>query len=283
MSGPAGWDGLIINADGSPDVQAGSHPYAVTTTFNLNETADSNGKLHAEGGDLKDLEVEVPPGLIGDINAVPICSELEFFTLGEASEPECSNDTVLGVLDVRLGSLEELYVPVFNLQPAAGVLAEWGAMIAGHPIIVQSSVRSGSDYGVTVSLSDISQALPVTGSTLTIWGVPADPSHDPFRGVKCLDSKWQLPWVVSRGCSAEALPDPADILCRPPDVQDRCRFVGFAGSVGERQLPHARWLGQPGRLQGMRRPLAHPRNHREADDRNGVHSERSRLRNRHQR
>jgi hypothetical protein len=187
-SGPAGWDGLITNADGSPDVQAGSHPYAVTNTLNLNETADSNGKLRAEGGDLKDLEVEAPPGFIGDINAVPICSELEFFTLVEASEPACHDDTVLGVLDVHLGSLEDLYEPVFNLQPAAGVLAEWGVMIAGHPVILQSSVRSGSDYGVTVSLSDISQALPVTGSILTIWGVPADPSHDPFRGVKCLDS-----------------------------------------------------------------------------------------------
>ena len=60
-------------------------------------------------------------------------------------------------------------------------------MVAGHPVILQSSVRSGSDYGVTVSLTDNSQAILVTGSTLTIWGVPADPSHDPFRGVNCLN------------------------------------------------------------------------------------------------
>lgn len=119
-SGPSGWDGLITNADGSPDTQAGSHPYAVTTTFNLSETADSNGKLRAEGGDLKDLEVEVPPGFIGDINAVPICSELEFFTLDSKSNPACRDDTVVGVLDVHLGSLEDLYEPVLISSPRPG-------------------------------------------------------------------------------------------------------------------------------------------------------------------
>jgi hypothetical protein len=187
QSGPAGFEVQITNADGSPDVQAGSHPYAVTTTFNLNQTADANGKLLPEGGDLKDLAVEAPPGLIGDINAVPICSELEFFTLNSQSNPACPDDTVVGVLDIHRGSQEPLYEPVFNLQPAAGALADWGAMVAGHPVILQSSVRSGSDYGVTVSLTDNSQAILVTGSTLTIWGVPADPSHDPFRGVNCLN------------------------------------------------------------------------------------------------
>ena len=189
LSGPAGWDGSIANADGSPDVQAGSHPYEVTTTFDLNTTADSNGGLHAEGGDLKDLQVDVPPGLIGDINAVPICSELEFFTpFKEAGGPSCNNDTVVGVLHIGLrGGFEGGYVPVFNLQPAAGVVAEWGATADSTPIILQISVRSGSDYGVTISLPDISQAFAVTGSTLTIWGVPADPSHDPLRGLSCLN------------------------------------------------------------------------------------------------
>jgi hypothetical protein len=186
QAGTGGWDGLISNADGSPDVQAGSHPYAVTTGFNLNTTADSNGNLHVEGGEWKELEAEVPPGLIGDINAVPICSELQFFTL-VANNPTCPDNTVLGVLNVRAGSRGEFYVPIFNLRPAAGDVAEWGSIVGGYPILLQASVRSGSDYGVTISVRDNTQALEVTGSTVTIWGVPADPSHDPYRGIKCLN------------------------------------------------------------------------------------------------
>ena len=207
LPGPAGFDGSITNADGSPDLRAGSHPYEVTTTFSLNTTADSNGKLRAEGGDFKDLEVEVPPGLIGNVNAVPVCSELEFFTPGVTTGgPSCNNNSVVGVLHVGLrGGFKGGYVPVFNLQPSAGVVAEWGAMVASTPIILRSSVRSDSDYGVTVSLPSNSQALAVTGSTLTLWGVPADPSHDPLRGLRCLNGDTG---ASNGNCPSGAVPTP---------------------------------------------------------------------------
>ncbi|HWX44277.1 MAG TPA: hypothetical protein VNY52_03030 [Solirubrobacteraceae bacterium] len=185
-AGPAGFDGSITNADGSPDVQAGSHPYQVTTSFHFNLIADAKGNLHTEGGDWKDVETEVPPGLIGDINAVPICSEIEFF-LPSLGNPRCNDNTVVGILHVNEKGGTGFYVPLFNLQPSAGVAAVWGAMIQAKPILLTSAVRSGSDYGVTVSSTDISQLLPLSGSTVTIWGVPADPRHDPLRGINCLD------------------------------------------------------------------------------------------------
>jgi hypothetical protein len=188
--GAAGFDGSITNADGSPDVQAGSHPYQVTTSFSLQTRTDSNGKLHAEGGDIKDLQVDVPPGLIGDVNAVPVCSEADFFTghSGEGIETSCSVDTVVGVLNVKLGSYggHQFYIPVYNVEPPAGVVAEFGSVFFSVPILLQASVRSGSDYGVSISLPDINQQLPITGSVLTLWGVPGDPRHDPLRGGECL-------------------------------------------------------------------------------------------------
>ena len=61
-------------------------------------------------------------------------------------------------------------------------------MIKGFvPIFVDVSVRTGGDYGLTVNAPNINEGAEIYGSTVTIWGVPAEPIHDPLRG-KCLGS-----------------------------------------------------------------------------------------------
>lgn len=204
-AGPNGFDVSITNADGSPDVQAGSHPYEVVTSYNLNTVADSNGKLHDEGGDLKDVVVDAPPGLIGDVNAVPVCSELEFFTIVARGGAACKDDTVVGVFHSRTGSFGEgnIYVPIYNLQPPPGAPAAFGAQVGGG-VLFLASVRSNSDYGVSITVSDIPQIIPITGSTFTLWGVPADPRHDPLRGAGCLQGATGEPRSSSSSCPSGA-------------------------------------------------------------------------------
>jgi hypothetical protein len=204
-AGPNGFDVSITNADGSPDVQAASHPYQVVTSYNLNTVADSNGKLHDEGGDLKDAVVDTPPGLIGDVNAVPVCSELEFFTIVARGGAACKDDTVVGVFHIRTGSFGEgsMYVPIYNLQPPPGAPAAFGAQVGGG-ILFLASVRSNSDYGVSITVSEIAQVIPITGSTFTLWGVPADPRHDPLRGAGCLQGATGEPRSSSSSCPSGA-------------------------------------------------------------------------------
>jgi hypothetical protein len=201
LPGSAGFDGSIENADGSPDVQAGSHPYQVTNGFDLQTIPDVNGSVVVAGGNLKDFQVDAPPGLIGDINAVPICSEVEFY-----SQRGCADDTVVGVLHVRLGNArpKDLYVPVYNLQPTAGAPAVFGANVGGGTFFV-ASVRSESDYGISVSVRDVSQLIAPTGGTLTLWGVPADPSHDTLRG-RCLTEN--IGAASLRSCPSGVPPKP---------------------------------------------------------------------------
>ena len=61
------------NQNGTPDVQAGSHPYSLNTTFLLHEPGPAAGQ-----GDLKDVRVELPPGFVGDPTATPRCTYQEF-------------------------------------------------------------------------------------------------------------------------------------------------------------------------------------------------------------
>ena len=163
------------------DTQAGDHPYEQTTSFELART----GVL--PNGDLKDVKVELPPGFVGDPNATARCLPGLLTQVGR-----CPNDTVVGVVyvDLYFGGLDKNpeSLPVYNMVPSAGQLAllEFHEPDPSLNIPIHIGVRSAGDYGLTARVSDISQLAPPFVSRVVLWGVPADPSHDPYRG-SCLD------------------------------------------------------------------------------------------------
>ena len=162
------------NQDGTPDVQAGSHPYALTNTFLLNQPEK----------DIKDLRLELPPGFVGDPNATPHCTYQQFIKLS------CPNETAVGINTSYLTEeSNEIYSTadgVYNLVPPAGVAAEFGFIVAKSvPVFLDTSVRTGSDYGLTTNVPNLTQAALIIADKTTIWGVPANPAHNPYRG-SCL-------------------------------------------------------------------------------------------------
>ena len=171
--------------EGTPAVQAGSHPYSLTTTVIFNEPS----RPETVEGNAKDVIVELPPGLIGNPTATPRCSYATFVAKNAGSK--CSNDTVIGIAMTYVTTqLHEEYGatsnPVYNLTPAPGEAAQFGYLATGDiPILLGSTVRTGSDYGVTVDAPSIPETAVLAASKVTIWGVPADPSHNPWRG-SCL-------------------------------------------------------------------------------------------------
>ncbi|MGA2163073.1 MAG: hypothetical protein ABSH36_01235 [Solirubrobacteraceae bacterium] len=69
-------------------------------------------------------------------------------------------------------------------MPPTGVAAEFGFIVAGStPVFLDASVRTGGDYGLTITASDIDQGVELYASKVTIWGVPADPVHNDVRGL----------------------------------------------------------------------------------------------------
>jgi hypothetical protein len=171
------------NQNGTPDVEAGSHPYSLTTTFVLNDAGP-------ETGDLKDVKLELPPGFVGDPNATPRCTYSEFVRKEiNLRDRTCPNETVVGISTTYLGTAsgpEEATAhtyPVYNLVPPKGVAAEFGFLVAGKtPVLLQTSVRTGGDYGLTTTVSNVNQSVIVRASKVTIWGVPASPEHNLIRG-----------------------------------------------------------------------------------------------------
>jgi hypothetical protein len=187
---------------GGPDTQAGSHPFQLTTSFTLNLRAMPivwrGGRLEAQPYAMtKDLRFKVPPGLIGNPTPLPECSTYVFIGSGTSQQFKCPNNTVVGAAMTASEHLcctehapLEWTVPVYSLEPSHGEPAKFGFMAAGSiPVILDTSVRTGGDYGVVVTVPNVISEVPFMASQLTFWGVPSDSRHDTSRG-ECLNNGW---------------------------------------------------------------------------------------------
>jgi hypothetical protein len=159
-----------VNRDGTLDFQAGSHPYAYTVSFEFKQNAE---KKELEG-QARDIEVDLPPGLVGNPDATPRCSREDF----ENSFPQCPGDTQIGWAEAQVEGFTLAESPVYNLVPPPGVPARFGFSAANNHALADASVRTGSDYGVTVTDNNIPTDLKIESVSETIWGVPAEESHD---------------------------------------------------------------------------------------------------------
>jgi len=180
---------------GATDTQAGSHPFQQTTRIVVNQNLDQEGNP-VPASLAKDFEFKWPPGLIGNPNAVPQCSLGQFLRFeGIDPENECSAQSAVGVAvatisepagEVGTKNAFTFTAPVFNLEPAEGEPARFGFVVPGSPVIIDASVRSGEDYGVTIHVHNVTQTASLLSSTVTVWGVPGDSRHDNARGYGCL-------------------------------------------------------------------------------------------------
>jgi hypothetical protein len=188
---------------GSIDTQAGSHPFQLTTTIGLNlqprSEAKGSEKGEYEGATpalVKDLHFKLPPGLIGNPSVLPQCPLATFLEV-PGLFGRCPPDTVIGAAAVTVyepGFLGVVVVtvPVFNLEPAFGEPARFGFRPIGYPVLLDTALRTGGDYGVTVNVDNITQTADFLGSVVTFWGVPGDARHDATRDWGCLDPSYEI-------------------------------------------------------------------------------------------
>jgi uncharacterized repeat protein (TIGR01451 family) len=183
------------NADGTIDTQAGSHPYAYTFTFDVS----ANENSHPEG-EVRNLSLNLPPGLAGNATAVPRCARHEF------DIEQCPTGSQIGLAVSGLGGFLPLFtlsLPIYNMVPPPGHPAEFAFELANNQIFLDASVRSDGDYGITEHVTNIPQREVAT-STVTIWGTPAAESHNEERvcvkkGISesgCADPEGEVPFLT---------------------------------------------------------------------------------------
>jgi hypothetical protein len=155
---------------------AGMHP-DFTTKITLNHTINGSGEP-VEPARTEEVQISIPPGLLGNPSAIPKCRTGELVALN------CPVDSQVGISKILATEISgELTEPVYNLQlphPDQEV-ARLGFIGGLFPVFVDVKVRTASDYGATASVYGSSGYASLVSARTTLWGNPANPVHDKQR------------------------------------------------------------------------------------------------------
>jgi hypothetical protein len=181
--------------------QAAAHE-DLTTAFDFAHSS-ATGKVF---NDLRTTVVNLPAGFSGNNTAVPTCTVAQLINVNtqavmkqrERKEPEggnlpsCPVASQVGQISFECTGCtsaptpQKVTVPLYNMEVTSfGVTAELGfrALIVTQVLLV--SVRPG-DSGLTITVPNTEKIVEARNVSATVWGEPADHSHDVQRGEVCL-------------------------------------------------------------------------------------------------
>lgn len=201
------FDAAVLDSTGEVESAAGIHPFAQTTWIDVNAhtnpNADPDLVFDNEVWPVappKDIIVDLPPGLIGDLTEMDRCDLAELSPGSDVLGSLCPVGSQIGVTSVKVnGSLTGSAsagtdLPLYNMAPPPDHPARFGFNLGGTVVVIDFSLRP--DYGLSADVRYVGQGLTVAGSRLTVWGVPSDPVHD-----------------AERACPASSLPSGGGPTC----------------------------------------------------------------------
>jgi hypothetical protein len=224
--------------DGTFSRQAGEH--ADLRTHIKFARDPSTGNLI---DNVRDILVDLPPGVTGDPTAVPACPESKLLS-DVGGQSDCPTSTQVGTARVDVGA-SFVDVSVFNIERTADVPGRFGMNVLDVPVLIDANVRPG-DYGISALSARISQAKTIGGIDLTLWGVPGDHGVPiprlPFltNPTSCSDA----PAVTKISADSWQHPGEFDVKTFTADVDGTpfvtsgCDRLAFAPAIDVQPLSH---------------------------------------------
>jgi hypothetical protein len=185
----------VRGLDGLTDTQAGGHPYEENTSFTMNMMVGGStaGGVDGERSFQKDVVVDLPPGFVGNPDAIAKCPQS--LVAGSLNDTEgrlqvCPPSSQIGVALLTLGHNERFGAnknrnrtphvqlsPIYNVVPDKNFPAQFMFGVLGVPVTLYVTVTPHTNYGVRVITPDIASAGGVKSVALTFFGTPAqDPN-----------------------------------------------------------------------------------------------------------
>ncbi len=174
-------ESTLLDPLGNPLLQAGAHPDQ-TTTIHFTTTNYPGTEIPHLEADPKDIDVTLPPGLVGNPSATEKCSQTDMANREFATCPPASQ---VGMARIYLyfphAPPSESVFPVYNVEPPRGVAGQFAFNIARNVVYIDAGVTAAGEYRLSADISNISQGLPLGDTSVTLWGVPAAAAHDSER------------------------------------------------------------------------------------------------------
>jgi hypothetical protein len=179
--------GISVNGvDGRADENAADHPFGILTNLDLNSikvTLPAEGLKYGPPQEPKNVAVYLPPGFIGDPQAVEQCTPASLVL--STYQAGCPRGSIVGTVTVDLhgeflntGVRELAATSLYNLTPEAGYPAEFGFTYLGIPVFMYASlVHRGSEYMIRVSAHGIPEE-ELVGFSLEFFGNPSEKVHN---------------------------------------------------------------------------------------------------------
>jgi hypothetical protein len=194
--------------------------------------AHSNFHLHMGfgGGQVKDLTVGLPPGMIGDPNATPLC------TVAQLNADSCPANTKVGSVTAN-ATVTAILIPVttdvqgdlYNLTPQPGEPARFGIVLRPlknalcpplpvavcnllptilPPVILQSGVQLRPDFGLNTVIKNIPNKTSgldttINSQDITLFGTaPGTGKHFMRNPTSCKQQTTKFTAVPYSGSTA---------------------------------------------------------------------------------
>jgi hypothetical protein len=153
---------------GEAFTQAAGHPPVGVTTFEFNHHESMLGK-EPEGA-VKNIRVDLPPGLAGNPEALPKCPIAAF------EKDECAPDTQVGSNELTVfDGINNLTVSgtVYNLAQPQGVPLDFGIHVGAEPltnvhIFLEGHVAWSSDYHEYFEINNVPREGEVLGAKVPL-------------------------------------------------------------------------------------------------------------------
>ncbi len=159
-------------------------------------------------GNVKSLTTNLPAGLVVNPTAtLTRCTEAQLESDLEGGG--CPDSSAVGTITTPLGLFGTPSTgisPLYNMAPPPGAPAELGFdATLGIYVHLIGGLRTGGDYGLSATASDVQQYGALLGAQVSLWGNPSDASHDALRGA-CAGNPGQRCSVPSTGRPLLTLP-----------------------------------------------------------------------------
>ena len=174
--GVQSFSATTLQSDGtSLFTQAAGHPPLGVTSFTI-KTVGGLPDGGFPGGVLKNIHVDIPPGVLADPESLPKCTSPTPILATCGPGTQIGTTTILALVNVSPAITAPITVPVFNMEPTPGQASTFAFSLgASAPRVnIEGGIRDTGDYGATYDIRNLSGTPPVMGSSLTFWGVPAE-------------------------------------------------------------------------------------------------------------